>query len=74
MRLEELAKKYVDARNRQDVGVLELMHPGAAYYDAFWVKSCVGRDLAQWLQDSMDEKPKAHPSIGRGTIGRRGPG
>jgi len=56
MEIKELAKRYLDAWNRQDVdGVLALMHEGAAYYDAFWRESCVGRDLARYLLDAFED-------------------
>lgn len=54
MEIEILVKRYLDAWNRQDVdGVLALMHEGAAYYDAFWRESCVGRDLIRYLNDAF---------------------
>jgi len=58
MELNEIVKRYIDAWNELDLAaVLELMHPGAAYYDAFWMETCVGRDLAQYIQDTFDEEP-----------------
>lgn len=55
MNIEELIRRYIDAWNARDLdSILELMHPGAAYYDAFWMETCVGRDLADYLRDSMD--------------------
>lgn len=57
MNLEKLADDYIDAWNRQDVDVvLALMHQGAAIYDAFWMETCVGRDLPQYLRDVFDEE------------------
>ena len=65
MDVDAIVTQYIDAWNRQDVaGLLELMHPGAAYYDAFWAETCVGRDLAQYLQDAMDEEPFWYEQIG----------
>lgn len=65
MNKRELVKRYFDAWNRQEVaGLLELMHPGAAYYDAFWTETCVGRDLGQYLQDAMDAEPFWYEQIG----------
>ncbi len=65
MDLNRLVKKYFDAWNRQDVaGVLELMHPGAAYYDAFWMETCVGHHLTQYFQDAMDEEPFWYEQVG----------
>lgn len=65
MNTEEIVKKYIDAWNQQDVpGLLELMHPGAAYYDAFWAETCVGCDLAQYFQDAMHEEPYWYEQIG----------
>lgn len=50
MDLQKLVEKSVDAWNRQDVdGLLKLMHTGAAYYDAFWMETCVGKDLADYF-------------------------
>lgn len=65
MSIEELVQRYIRAWNRQDVaGLLDLMHPGAAYYDAFWTETCVGRDLAQYFQDAMDEEPFWYEQVG----------
>jgi len=65
MNLKELVQRYIGAWNRQDVdGLLRLMHPGAAYYDAFWMESCVGRDLARYFQDAMDEEPYWYERVG----------
>jgi len=53
---ERLVEDYISAWNRQDIeGVLALMHDGAAYYDAFWRETCVGRDLAQYFRASFDD-------------------
>ena len=65
MSIEELVQRYIDAWNRQDAaGLLELMHSGAAYYDAFWTETCVGRDLEQYFQDAMDEEPYWYQQVG----------
>lgn len=62
---DELIRAYLDAWNRLDVAaILELMHPGAAYYDAFWAESCVGRDLNQYFRDSIDEEPFWYEKVG----------
>lgn len=64
MNAEEIVAKYINAWNRKDVaGLLDLMHPGAAYYDAFWMEACVGRDLARYLQDSMTDEPYWYEQI-----------
>jgi AraC-like DNA-binding protein len=66
---EEIVTKYIDAWNQQDVsGLLRLMHAGAAYYDAFWSETCVGQDLARYLQDAMEEEPYWYKQVGD-TIG-----
>ena len=58
MDIDELVEKYINAWNRSDVsGLLDLMHPGAAYHDAFWAETCVGRDLALYFRDAMEEEP-----------------
>jgi len=63
--IDELVTKYIDAWNQRDVpGLLDLMHPGAAYYDAFWAETCVGRDLAQYFQDAMEEEPFWYSRVG----------
>lgn len=65
MNTDEIVRKYVDAWNRQDVaGLLQLMHAGAAYYDAFWMEACVGRGLAQYFQDAMNEESYWFEQIG----------
>lgn len=65
MDTDELVRKYIDAWNQLDVSaLLELMHSGAAYYDAFWAESCVGRDLRQYFQDAVDEDPAWYEQVG----------
>lgn len=65
MDAEKLVKQYIDAWNQREVaGLLDLMHPGAAYYDAFWMESCVGRDLAQYFRDEFDEEPYWYEQVG----------
>lgn len=60
-----IVKRYIDAWNQSDAaGLLELMHPGAAFYDAFWMETCVGRDLLQYFQDAMDEEPYWYEQMG----------
>lgn len=69
MEPDQLVRKYIDAWNRQNVAaVLDLMHPGAAYYDGFWMESCVGRDLEQYFQDSMKEEPFWYEKVGETII------
>ena len=68
MDMDELVRKYINAWNQLDVpGLLDLMHPGAAYYDAFWAETCVGRDLAPYFRDAMEEEPFWYERVG-GTI------
>lgn len=53
---EKLVEDYIGAWNRQDIeSVVALMHDGVAYYDAFWRETCVGRDLVQYLHDSVED-------------------
>lgn len=60
-----VVRKYIDAWNELDLGgLLALMHAGAAYYDAFWVETCVGRDLARYFRDAMDEEPYWYQQVG----------
>jgi AraC-like DNA-binding protein len=62
---KELVETYINAWNQRDVaGLLELMYAGAAYYDAFWMETCVGSDLAQYFQDAMDEEPFWYVQVG----------
>ncbi len=73
MDVDAIVKKYIDAWNKREVaGLLELMHPGAAYYDAFWAETCVGRDLAQYFQDAMDEESFWYEQIGSAIKTKRG--
>lgn len=73
MNADEIVRRYVDAWNRQDVaGLLKLMHNGAAYYDAFWMETCVGRDLAQYFQDTIDQEPYWFEQIGETIITENG--
>ena len=56
MNRRELVELYLDAWNRRDTAaVIELLHPGAAYYDALWRESCVGSYLAKYIQDALEE-------------------
>lgn len=65
MDMDGLVQKYIDAWNRFDVpGLLDLMHPGAAYYDAFWAETCIGRDLALYFRDAMKEEPFWYERVG----------
>ena len=65
MDLKKLAKRYLEAWNQHDVdALLSLMHEGAAYYDAFWRETCVGRDLRQYFTDSFEEDPFTYRLIG----------
>lgn len=65
MHPERLVEDYISAWNRQDVeGVLALMHSGAAYYDAFWRETCVGRDLVQYIHDSVEDYAYFYRLIG----------
>ncbi len=55
MDLEKLIEAYMDAWNSHDTaGLLKLFHKDASYYDAFWMETCVGKDLAQYLNDALD--------------------
>ncbi len=65
MDLEKLVDKYIDAWNRRDVaGIIELLHAGAAIYDAFWMETVVGRYLPKYLQDCIDERDYWYQVIG----------
>lgn len=65
MDMEKLVENYIDAWNQQDItGILELMHSGAAIYDAFWMETCVGKDLPRYLQDGMEEENHYYQRIG----------
>ena len=65
MNKNEIIRKYIDAWNQQDVmGILDLMHAGGAYYDAFWMETCVGRDLEKYLRDAMNEEPFWYQQVG----------
>jgi len=49
---EDFIDKYLSLFNEHDVdGLLDLMHPGVAFYDAFWGETCVGSDMRQYLED-----------------------
>lgn len=51
-----LADRYVDAWNRKDlVELLELIHPQASYYDAFWGESCSGEELRKYFRAVIPE-------------------
>lgn len=72
MNMEKLVEDYIDAWNRQDVaGILELMHKGAAYYDAFWTETCVGRELDQYLKGYFDEEPYWYQQVGDAIVSDR---
>ncbi len=62
---ESLVEKYIAAWSRQSVtDLLALFHPGAAYYDAFWMETCVGKDLPKYFQDSFDEESEIFERVG----------
>ena len=66
MNMEMLVKDYIAAWNRLDAAsVAELMHDGAAYYDAFWMETCVGKHLPRYIQDSMDEESLWYEQVGK---------
>ncbi|MCP5089952.1 MAG: nuclear transport factor 2 family protein, partial [Gammaproteobacteria bacterium] len=66
---EKLVESYISAWNRQDIdGLLELMHEGVAYYDAFWMESCVGRDAVQYIRDSFDRDEYRLQRVGNVTV------
>ena len=65
MDTESLVEKYIAAWSRQSVAdLLDLFHPGAAYYDAFWMETCVGKDLRKYFQDSFDEESEIFERVG----------
>ena len=65
MEVKQLVEEYFDAWNRRDLdALLELLHPGAAYYDSFWMETCVGRNLAEYIGDTMAEMPHWYRIVG----------
>ena len=69
MSFGERVRRYLDAWNRRDVpGILELVHPGAAYFDALYMETCVGRDLPKYLQDSLSVDEYWYEMIGDATL------
>ena len=65
MDLEKLVDAYVDAYNQKDLeGLLGLFHQNAALYDAFWMETCFGEDLAEYFQSGFDEEPHWIQRIG----------
>ena len=63
--LQDLLDRYTRAINTRDIGaVMELLHPGAAYYDAFWRETCVGRDLEQYFADWFADDSDHYKQIG----------
>lgn len=69
MESEELVERYISAWNRRDAdGVLALMHTGAAYYDAFWRETCVGRDLTEYFHISFAEEAYSYQQAGEAII------
>jgi AraC-like DNA-binding protein len=64
--MQKLVDMYMGAWNRRDLkGLLELMHEGVSYYDAFWRETCVGRDLTQYLQDCFESETSSYQQIGK---------
>lgn len=65
MEPQELVERYLSAWNDHDIeGVLNLMHEGVAFYDAFWRENCVGHGLVQYLHDAFEEEPFYYQQIG----------
>lgn len=65
MDLKKLVRDYISLWNRRDVdGLLRLMHKGVAFYDAFWMESCAGRDASEYLRDRFSEEHYWYQQIG----------
>lgn len=66
MTVDEMISSYSEAWNKRDAdALLALLHPGAAYYDAFWMETCVGRDLDTYFRDLMREVSYSYKDVGR---------
>lgn len=62
---EDLIDRYLSAFNDHDVdAVLDLMHPGVAFYDAFWGETCVGSDMRQYFEDWFAVDPYQYTRFG----------
>lgn len=60
-----LVDNYIAAWNSGDVSaVLEILHPGASYYDAFWMETCVGKDLGPYLRDTFADERYHYKRLG----------
>lgn len=56
MDAERLVDDYIEAWNQKDIDrILRLTEKRAAYFDAYWMEYCSGRDLRQYLQDGLTE-------------------
>lgn len=65
MKPKELIKAYVAAWDSHDAdAILALMVRGGSYYDAFWMETCTGRDLAQYFRDDFAEQPYRYEQVG----------
>jgi AraC-like DNA-binding protein len=63
---ERLVDDYNAAWNSREADrLLALMDKRAAYYDAFWMEYVSGRDLAQYLRDSMEDESYWYQRVGQ---------
>ncbi len=63
--MQELVDRYLEANNARDLdAVMELLHPGVAYYDSFWRETCVGIDFRQYLADWFEIDTHVYRQIG----------
>ena len=57
----QLAHRYIDAWNQRDLDALiELLHPQASHFDAFWAERCSGRDLKNYIAESLDQDTRQY--------------
>ncbi len=63
--MQELVDRYLEANNARDLdAVMELLHPGVAYFDSFWRETCVGVDFRQYLADWLEIDTLVYKQIG----------
>lgn len=52
---EELVRRYFAAWNNKNTSdLLDLLHPQASYYDAFWGETCSGKDLSTYFDANFE--------------------
>ena len=65
MDLEQFVDDYIDAWNRRAVDeLLAFFNDDGALFDAFWMETCVGEDLAEYFETVIEEETHLIQRVG----------